>query len=204
MSEPIYDILKVKDNLGIWHVIPALKGDRGNGIASLQFSLNGTLTITDDDGEVTTYTGITSALAAIGAKQQEIDAAELSRVLAEQTRAGAEEGRQYSETIRQNAESVRNADEALRRNAESARDAAELLRAGAESTRQENEATRQGNENTRQDNEATRESSEAARVAAEEERVSEFNEMYAYAESYFYEDTLILSHGTFTEDVLVL
>ena len=173
--DTVYDILKVKNDQGLWITIPALKGKRGNGIDSVVFSQDGTLTITDDDGTVTTYTGVKSALVSIGGVEQEVETAEAARVQAENGRVGAEASRVNAETLRQNAETTRQSNESERLNAESARSAAEGNRASAESTRQENEATRTGNENTRQSNEASRASAETARASAESGRVTAEN-----------------------------
>ena len=159
----VLDILKVKDEQGVWRTIPALKGDKGdqgNSIESFVFSGDGTITVTFTDETTETFTGLKAALESVGNLISEVEEAELVRIANENTRKNNETSRVSAETARATAESGRSSAESTRVSNESARVSAETARASAESAR----ATAESGRTT----------AESGRVSAEAERAAEF------------------------------
>ena len=180
----VLDILKVKDEQGVWHTIPALKGDKGdqgNSIESFVFSDDGTITVTFTDETTETFTGLKAALESVGNLISEVEEAELVRIANENTRknnetsrVSAESSRVTTEAGRASAETSRQSNETSRQNAEASRASAETARASAESARATAESGRATAESGRVSAEAGRVSAEAGRVSAEAERAAEF------------------------------
>lgn len=180
----LLDILKVKDEQGVWHTIPALKGDKGdqgNSIESFVFSDDGTITVTFTDETTETFTGLKAALESVGNLISEVEEAELVRIANENTRknnetsrVSAESSRVTTEAGRVSAETSRQNNETSRQNAEASRASAETARASAESARATAESGRATAESGRVSAEAGRVSAEAGRVSAEAERAAEF------------------------------